>query len=83
MRSSSASAQQRLLAVAPVEVGAGHDHRALGVAQQRDRALDRVAVGRRAGSPGRAAPRPARGSARLHEDVVEREVEERRAGVRA
>ena len=36
---------QRLLAVAPVEVRAGHDHRALGVAQQRDGALDLIAVG--------------------------------------
>ena len=55
---------QRLLAMTPVEVRAGHDHRALGVAQQRDRALERVAVGRRAGrgsgSVARrlAAPRP-------------------------
>ena len=36
---------QRVLAVAPVEVRAGHDHRPLGVGEQRGGALDRAAVG--------------------------------------
>ena len=69
---------QRVLAAAPVEVGAGHDHRPLGVAQQRDRALERAAVG----AAPRAAPATSAPLARrlgLHEDEVEREVEERRA----
>ena len=39
--------QQRVLAVAPVEVGPGHDHRPLGAAQQRRGALEGAAVGRR------------------------------------
>ena len=47
MRSSSHSSLQRVLAVAPVEAGAGHDHRARGAAQELGRAVDRVAVGRR------------------------------------
>ena len=68
---------QRLLAVAPVEVRAGHDHRALGVAQQRRRALDVAAAGPAAAS--RQRRRGAVGLGRLHEHEVEREVDERRA----
>ena len=71
---------QRALAVTPVEVRAGHDHRALGVAQQRDRAVE--AVGRR--GLGRRVRKRRRRLLLLglHEDDVEREVEERRARVR-
>ena len=70
--------EQRLLAVAPVEVRAGHDHRALGLAQQRRGALDVGAPGR----PRRRAAAPARRRPRPPEDVVHREVDERRARVR-
>ena len=69
---------QRVLAVAPVEVRAGHDHRPLGLAQQRRGALDRVAVGAGAAAGAAAASALAR-LLRLDEDVVQREVEERRA----
>ena len=66
---------QCLLAVAPVQVGAGHDHRALGVAQQHCRPLERVAVG--AGAPPRLGQRLVSGGGLgLHEHVVEREVQE-------
>ncbi len=71
---------ERLLAVRPVQVRPGHDHRALGLAQQRDRAGEVVAVRLRAG--GRVGQRRARlGLVGLGEDEVEREVDERRAGV--
>ncbi len=74
---------QRVLAAAPVQAGPGHDHRALGVAQQRRGALDRARVGGacawRLGA-GAAVASPAR--RRLGEHEVEREVEERRARVR-
>ena len=51
---------QRVLAVAPVQVRPGHDHRALGLAQQRGRALD--ALGRRALPRDRQHARAAAGS---------------------
>ena len=71
---------QRRLAVAPVEVRAGHDHRPLGVAQQRRGAVEHAPVGRR----GRMRDvLRGLGLLGLHEDVVEREVDERRAAVRA
>ena len=71
---------QRVLAAAPVQVRAGHDHRPLGVAQQRGGALD---ARRRAGAVrGSGSAAGLVGARRLHEHVVEREVDERRARVR-
>ena len=70
---------QRLLPAAPVEVGAGHDHRALRVAEQGRRALERARLGRRR-RMGRRGGRL--GLLGLHEHVVEREVQERRPAVR-
>ena len=67
---------ERLLAARPVEAGAGHDRRALGAAQQLDRLLDAVGGGQRQ-RIGKLAGRGRRLA--LHEDVVEREVDERRA----
>ena len=46
---------QLRLAARPVEVGAGHDHRPLGLAQQRDRALERAPVGPQAADRRRGA----------------------------
>jgi hypothetical protein len=80
MRSSSASASSCCSPRLPVQAGARHDDRPLGVAQQRRGALD--ALGGRA-RPRLRAARRASTSGRLHEDVVEREVDERRARVRA
>ena len=71
---------QRVLAAAPVQVRAGHDHRPLGVGEQRDRAVERGAVGllgARRVDLGRLV------GVGLHEHDVEREVEEHRAAVRA
>ena len=65
---------------APVQVAAGHDHRALGLAQQRDRARELVAVGLRPAA-GSGSAGPASRLVGLGEHVVEREVDERRAGV--
>ena len=82
MPRSSASARSASSPCAPVEVRAGHDHRPLGVAQQRQRARSSVGAPaarapRRRGALGVAARRAS------HEHVVEREVDERRARVRA
>jgi hypothetical protein len=72
--------EQRALAVPPVEVRAGHDHGALGLAQHRDRAIELAAVGLRAG--GRVGQHGALvGLLGLGEDEVEREVEKRGARV--
>ena len=72
---------QRHLAVAPVEVRARHHDGPLGLGQQPPGALDRVAVG--AGAEMRLQQPGAAGRLlRLAEDVVHREVEERRPGVR-
>ena len=70
---------QRVLAAAPVEVRAGHDHRPLGVGEQRQRALERRAVGLLGA---RRRDLGALLGVGLHEHDVEREVEEHRAGVR-
>ena len=70
---------QRALAAPPVEVRAGHDHRPLGVLQQRQRAVQRRAGGlQRAWGAGRSELL----GVGLGEDDVEREVEEHGAGVR-
>ncbi len=68
--------QQLGLAMAPVQVGPGHDHRALGATQQLAGAFDRSAVGATGGAGGQALEHVVRlGS--LHENVVQGEVHER------
>ena len=76
MPSSCASASSAVLAVAPVEVRAGHDHRALGVAQQRGGARD---VGHRARPAASGSGARLVGLGRLGEHDVHREVDEGRA----
>ena len=73
---------QGVLAVRPVEPGAGHHHGPLGVAQQLGRAVQRVAVG--LGRPRRVRQRGGGVCVhrRLHEHLVHREVEEGGAGGR-
>ena len=72
--------EQLPLALAPVQAGAGHDHRALGVAQQRDGAVELARVDGGAVIV-RRDRRVERRRVGLGEHVVEREVEERRARV--
>ncbi len=71
---------QCLLPTPPVQPGPGHDHRALGLGEERDGAIDLGAI------RGRAAPRLRQrhrlGLAGLHEHLVEREVDEGRTRVR-
>ena len=77
----SASSRSAPLAVAPVEVGAGHDHRPLGAvaaAPARRSTPSATRLVQRAGSVGPSAARLG-----LHEDEVQREVHEHRPGVRA
>ena len=73
--------EQRALPVTPVEAGAGHDHRPLGVAQERGGSIGVPAAGAglspRLGQRGRRRRRIG-----LAEHVVEREVEERGTGMR-
>ena len=64
------------LAVAPPEAGAGHDHRALGVGQQRHRPVDPLGRNRLGGRVGQRRRGP--GLRALGEDDVEREVDEGR-----
>src|SRR5207244_12808272 len=66
---------QRALAVAPVEVGAGHYDRALGTGEQRGDLLNRVSIGRRKRS-GIRYRCWFLGVVGLHEDDVQRKVEE-------
>ena len=79
--------QQRLLPVAPVEVAAGHDHRALGLREEKPGRPDRRARRGRARALREAGPLAVlalrtRRVGRLHEHVVHREVDERRTAVR-
>ena len=68
---------QLVLAVGPVDAGAGHDHRALGAGEQR-----RGLLGAVGGLGGRRARRGGDLGLGLHEDDVERIVEEGRAARR-
>ena len=72
---------QRVLAVGPVEAGAGHDHRALGAAQQLGGPLDVPSAAGSASGSG-SVDRRVGVHVGLHEHVVEREVDERGPGRR-
>ena len=83
MRSDSASAASASSPAAPVQAGAGHDHGALGLAQQRGGAIDLRGVGARAGPRlGQRPRRRGRAGLGLAEHLIEREVDERGARVR-
>ena len=76
MPSASASARSSLLAVPPVEAGAGHDRRPLG----RRRAAPRPPRPRRPAAASSAGVGSGTSASRLDEDDVERIVDEGRAG---
>ncbi len=73
--------EEGLLAMTPVEVGAGHDDGPLGLAEQASNPLDLGGVRAPYGLPHAYAWGSGFGSA--HEDVVEREVEKGGAPVRS